>query len=40
MWPFSNLDKEFETALLKVNNGKVPYDDVVFELLDALIDKS
>lgn len=40
MWPFSNIDKEFADAIILINNGKRPYDDIVFELLDALVDKS
>lgn len=40
MWPFSNIDKEFADAVVLINDGKRPYDDVVFELLDALVDKS
>lgn len=40
MWPFSNLDKEFANAVVKVKAGERPYEDPVFEALDKIIEVS
>jgi hypothetical protein len=37
MWPFSNLDKEFDQAVDKIKAGQRPFDDKVFDTLDELI---
>jgi len=38
MWPFSNLDKEFDDALIKVKANQRPFEDPVFDILDELIE--
>lgn len=37
MWPFSNLDKEFDDAVVKIKAGQRPFEDSVFDTLDELI---
>jgi len=37
MWPFSNLDREFDEALVKIKNNERPFEDPVFDILDDLI---
>lgn len=37
MWPFSNIDKEFEDALVKMQSGERPFEDEVFDLLDDIL---
>lgn len=40
MWPFSNIDKEFAAALVKIRNNERPYDDnEVFDMLDDILSK-
>src|SRR5574338_64595 len=39
MWPFPNLQKDFDEAVEKVKNGQRPYEDPVFDILDDLITK-
>lgn len=39
MWPFSNLQQDFEEATEKVKSGQRPYEDPVFDILDDLITK-
>jgi hypothetical protein len=39
MWPFGNVQKEFDDALVLVKAGKRPYEDPVFDILDDLITK-
>ncbi len=39
MWVFKGLNKEFDVAVVKIKNGERPYDDPVFNILDALIEK-
>ena len=37
MWTFSNLDKDFNEALLKINKKERPFQDPVFDILDDFI---
>lgn len=39
MWPFGDLQKDFDDAVNKVKDGKRPYEDPVFDILDELITK-
>lgn len=38
MWPFKNVDKSFDEAVVKIRNGEKPFEDPVFVILDDLID--
>lgn len=38
MWPFKTVDKDFDTALVKIQNGEKPFEDPAFITLDKLID--
>ena len=37
MWPFSSLDKKFDSGVEKIKEGKRPFDDSFFDILDDLI---
>lgn len=37
MWVFDNLDNEFDLAIQKIKQGKRPYEDAVFDVLDKLL---
>lgn len=37
MWPFGNLNKQFNDALDKIHNNERPFEDSVFDVLDELI---
>jgi hypothetical protein len=37
MWPFDNIRKDFDDALVKIRAGQRPYNDSVFDILDDLI---
>jgi hypothetical protein len=37
MWPFKNLEKEFDEAIEKIQAGQRPYEDPVFDMLDDLL---
>lgn len=37
MWPFGNIQKEFDDALVKVKAGERPFEDSVFDMIDDLI---
>lgn len=40
MWPFKNLNKEFEQAITKVQAGQKPFDDSnLFNMIDDLVSK-
>lgn len=39
MWPLSNIQKDFDEAVAKIQAGQRPYDDPVFDILDDLITK-
>lgn len=39
MWPFGNLQKDFDDAVNKIKDGQRPYEDPVFDILDDLITK-
>lgn len=39
MWPFANIDTEFNEALALINAGKRPFEDSVFDMLDILVTK-
>lgn len=39
MWPFSNLDKEFNMALVKILNNEHPFEDEIFDIIDSLLKK-
>jgi len=40
MWPFGNLNKQFDDALVKIRNNERPFEDPVFDILDELISVS
>lgn len=37
MWPFNNLDAEFDAAIDKINKNEKPFEDEVFNKLDNII---
>jgi hypothetical protein len=37
MWPFGNLQKEFDDSVALIKDGKRPFEDPVFDILDDLI---
>lgn len=37
MWPFNNINKDFDEALIKIKAGDRPFEDPVFDILDNLI---
>lgn len=37
MWPFSGLRKEFNEGVAKIKEGKRPFEDPIFDILDNLI---
>lgn len=37
MWPFNNLDKDFVEALNKINDGKRPFENEIFDILDDIV---
>lgn len=37
MWPFSNLQKDFDLAVNKIKAGERPFEDPVFDILDELL---
>jgi hypothetical protein len=39
MWPFNNLNKEFDECMNKIKAGGRPFEDPVFDILDDLISK-
>lgn len=39
MWPFGNLQQEFDAGVDKIKAGQRPYEDPVFDILDDLITK-
>jgi hypothetical protein len=39
MWPFNNLQKDFDEAVVKIRAGQRPYEDPVFDILDELTTK-
>lgn len=39
MWPFSNLEKDFSEAIIKIQAGQRPFEDSMFDILDDLITK-
>lgn len=39
MWPFSNIDRQFDGAIQKILNNQHPYDDKVLDTIDVLIEK-
>jgi len=39
MWPFKNLDKEFEDAVKAIQEGKRPFEDPVFDVIEELSEK-
>lgn len=40
MWPFGDLNKQFDDALVKIRNNERPFEDPVFDILDNLIHTS
>lgn len=40
MWIFPNLDKEFDQAVEKIKEGKRPFEDYVFNILDELCEQA
>ena len=38
MWPFNNLQKDFDEGVAKIKDRKRPFEDPVFDILDKLID--
>jgi len=39
MWPFNNIKKDFDQAVVKIKADQRPYDDAVFDMLDDLVSK-
>lgn len=39
MWPFSNIDAEFNEAVTLINAGQRPFEDAIFDTLDVLVTK-
>jgi|ERR1035437_4163522 hypothetical protein len=37
MFPFNSINKDFDAALIKINNNKRPFESLVFDILDDLI---
>lgn len=37
MWIFNDIDKKFEDAVIKIKAGQRPFEDDIFNVLDALI---
>jgi hypothetical protein len=37
MWPFGNIQKDFDTSVTKIKAGEKPFEDPVFAILDELI---
>jgi hypothetical protein len=37
MWPFSNIDADFNNAVTLIDAGQRPYSDPLFDMLDKLI---
>lgn len=37
MWPFSNIQKDFDLAVSKIKDGQRPFEDPIFDFLDDLI---
>jgi len=37
MWPFNNIDADFNNAVTAIQAGQRPYNDAVFDMLDKLI---
>jgi hypothetical protein len=37
MWTFSNIDKDFDAAVVKIQAGQRPFEDPVFDIIDNLI---
>ncbi len=37
MWPFSNLKKEFDDGVALIKDGKRPFEDPIFDILDELV---
>jgi hypothetical protein len=40
MWIFGNIQKEFDDAALKIKDGKYPFEDPIFQVINDLISKS
>lgn len=39
MWPFGNIQSEFDQAVVAISAGQRPYQDPVFDMLDVLVTK-
>lgn len=37
MWPFGNIQSEFDEAAIKIKDGKRPFEDPVFDMIDDLL---
>jgi len=37
MWPFGGIRKDFDDGVAKVKEGKRPFEDPVFDIIDDLI---
>lgn len=40
MWPFKNISKDFDKAIVDIKDGKRPFEDPVFDILDDLMAKA
>jgi hypothetical protein len=40
MWPFSNINKDFDDGTQKIINNLRPFDDQVFDSIDVLVKKA
>jgi len=39
MWPFKNIENDFNEAFSKIKSGQRPFEDPIFDLIDVLIKK-
>jgi hypothetical protein len=39
MWPFANINTDFNTALTLINAGQRPFEDPIFDTIDVLVTK-
>lgn len=37
MWPFSSLKKDFDDGITKIEDGKRPFEDPIFDIIDDLL---
>ena len=40
MWPFNDINKQFDWALELAKEGKRPFEDPVFDMIEDLVTKT